>query len=207
METQHRNNLRRSVLADRDGLVPAELEEKSSVIAARLATMPEVASATAVLVYMHFRSEVRTLEVIRWMLAEGKTVAIPLTRPKISRIEAVRIDDPEKEATPGYFGIPEPLPHLVQTQTLNPYDLDLVLVPGSAFDVQGGRLGYGGGYYDRFFSSEATRAVRIGLAFDLQLVEKVPIESHDQLMDFVVTERNTYDCRRNRYAYDSCLSR
>ncbi|MHB8809208.1 MAG: 5-formyltetrahydrofolate cyclo-ligase, partial [Desulfobulbaceae bacterium] len=71
----------------------------------------------------------------------------------------------------------------------------------------GGRLGYGGGYYDRFLALEAPQALRIALAFGLQVVEQVPVEPHDQLMDFVVTEANLYDCRRMRHGQDRRIPR
>lgn len=205
MNTSDRNRLRRTVLAERDRLSAGERRRKSSLITAHLMEMQELMNAATVLVYMHFRSEVRTLELIRQLLAQGKTVAIPTTVTVKSRLLAVRITDPKIQVRPGYCGIPEPLPGLIDNSTCNPDDIDAVIVPGAVFDHCGGRLGYGGGYYDRFLALDAPRAVRVGPAFELQLVDRVPVEPHDQFVDFVVTERKVYDCRRYRHAENSCL--
>jgi 5-formyltetrahydrofolate cyclo-ligase len=83
---------------------------------------------------------------------------------------------------------------------VDPASIDTVLIPGSVFDVTGGRLGYGGGFYDRFLSNSAPQATRIGLAFSRQLVDRVPMEPHDQYMDFLVTEEQIFDCKRFDHA-------
>ncbi|MCW5213519.1 hypothetical protein VU04_11495, partial [Desulfobulbus sp. TB] len=66
------------------------------------------------------------------------------------------------------------------------------------FDPLGGRLGYGGGYYDRFLTQDAPQAQRIGLAYTQQMVEQVPMEPHDQYMDMIITEEQVYQCRKLR---------
>jgi 5-formyltetrahydrofolate cyclo-ligase len=82
------------------------------------------------------------------------------------------------------FGVAEPTGTAVE-----PTSIDVVVVPGLAFDRRGRRLGYGRGYYDRFLTSLAPHAVTIGVAFDLQVVDEVPHESHDVALDLVITER------------------
>ena len=88
---------------------------------------------------------------------------------------------------------------------MDPATIDTVLIPGSVFDPSGGRLGYGGGFYDRFLTEAAPRAIRLGVAFELQLVDQVPMEPHDQYMDILVTEQQIYDCRRIRNEKDSSV--
>lgn len=205
MSDTERNKLRRAVLAERDRLPVAERYRKSSLITSRLLRMPELIHAATVFVYMHFRSEVLTLELIRQLLVLKKNVAVPWTEIGTFRLLAIRITDPENQFRPGYCGIPEPLPSLVEHSACHPDTIDAVIVPGAVFDRSGGRLGYGGGFYDRFLARNAPRAVRISPAYELQLVHRVPLEPHDQCMDFVVTERKIYQCRRNRHAQDSCL--
>lgn len=207
MRNEDRLSLRRRILAERDRISPPALKEWSLAITARVLDLPVLASAPVVFVYMHFRSEVRTDALIRDLLDRGRTVCVPLTLPGQSRLLAVRISDPDHEVAPGYCGIPEPLPHLLESAAISPRDINVVIVPGSVFDPGGGRLGYGGGYYDRFLALEAPAAVRLALAFGLQLVDKVPAEPHDQFMDWVVTEEKPYDCRRNRHAQDSRIPR
>jgi 5-formyltetrahydrofolate cyclo-ligase len=113
---------------------------------------------------------------------------------------AVPITDPARQLQPGCYGILEPTSAQV---VIEPARLDLALVPGSVFDRCGARLGYGGGFYDRFLSQDAPQALRIGLSFEIQLVDQVPTEVHDQFMDILVTEEQLYDCRRIHYAQNS----
>jgi 5-formyltetrahydrofolate cyclo-ligase len=159
------------------------------------------------MLYMHFRSEVQTAGLLAQWLAQGKTVCVPRVLRSESLLLPVRISDPDRDLLPGYCGIPEPAPSLPASSVLPPATIDAVIVPGSVFDPKGGRLGYGGGYYDRFLSRDAPQALRIALAFDLQVVERVPTEAHDQPVDIVVTEHNLYPCRRTRHAQDRRLPR
>ncbi len=200
MNTQNQNSWRHKIIAGRDRLSPAELVEKSGRITRGLFSFKEIRAAHIFFIYLHFRSEVQTLDIVRRCLAEGKTVTVPLTMVGESRLLAVRITDPQNQLEPGYCTIPEPVQSLVPGSVVDPAKIDVVIVPGSVFDRFGGRLGYGGGYYDRFLAQEAANVLRIGLAYELQLVDQVPLEPHDQLMDFIVTEKKIYDCRRLRHA-------
>lgn len=203
----NRNNLRRDILGRRDTLADQDIVAKSEAITNRLLDLRLLLDARLVFSYVHFRSEVRTMELIRLLLARGHDVAVPYTVREQSRLLAVRITDPLRQLQPGYCGILEPGPQVVRQHVCEPGAIDLALVPGSVFDPSGGRLGYGGGYYDRFLGTEAPKAVRVGLAYELQMVAQVPLEQHDQFMDFVLTEKQFYDCGRKRYAPDSRLSR
>ena len=200
MSKEQRNTLRQKVLATRDRLSSLERREKSISISSRVMGLPEVTVAQIVLIYMHFRSEVQTSEIISQMFTANQIVTIPSTCTDISQLVAVKVTNLEQQVTPGYYGIPEPRPELIESSSCDPATIDVVIVPGSVFDRFGGRLGYGGGYYDRLLTNDAPGAVRIGIAFELQLVDRVPVEPHDQFMDFVVTEKNLYDCRSNRHA-------
>ncbi|WP_417915474.1 5-formyltetrahydrofolate cyclo-ligase [Candidatus Electronema sp. JM] len=196
--------LRRAMLAAREQIAPASRAEKSRRIYSLLLAQPEVTAAAHVFVYVHFRSEVETLPLLEHFLAAGKTVSVPLTLRKEKRLLAVRITEPDSQLAPGCFGILEPTAAQAEQAAVNPAEIDLAVVPGSVFDRLGGRLGYGGGYYDRFLNQDAPQALRAALAYELQLADHaVPLEAHDQLMDILVTEEQCYDCRRNRDAQDS----
>jgi len=95
---------------------------------------------------------------------------------------------------PGAYGIMEPDEGLCEE--IDPSTIDVVMVPGSVFDRKGGRYGYGGGYYDRFLSMKARQALRIALAFSFQVLEDIPLRSHDELMDFIVTEKEVIECEK-----------
>lgn len=200
-----RNTLRKQRLMARDQLEPSVRREKSRRICQLLTGHPLINSAGHLFIYVHFRSEVETAELIRHLIAAGKTISVPVTRLDESRLLAVQVKDIDRQLVKGCYGILEPGPELIARATVSPETIDAALIPGSVFDLNGGRLGYGGGYYDRFLSRDAAGASRIGLAFETQLVERVPMQPHDQYMDELVTEKQIYDCRRIRNAQDSCV--
>ncbi|MFW2367910.1 MAG: 5-formyltetrahydrofolate cyclo-ligase [Desulforhopalus sp.] len=180
--------LRNSILRKRDNLEKSEIEAKSRLIQDRLLQMPEVAEAKILFVYISFRSEVATLDLVDKLIEMGKTVTVPITRVAAKRLDAVKITDRAKDLEPGYCNIPEPTEILCTEKSIDPKLIETIILPGSVFDLRGGRFGYGGGFYDRFVS-QVENAVRIGLAFDLQIVDKAPLQDHDELLDLVVTEK------------------
>lgn len=134
-----------------------------------------------------------TLSIIKRRLAEERPVLLPKTLINEKRLAVYRISSMD-DLAPGSYGILEPTESKVQE--VHPADIDLVLVPGSVFDRRGGRYGYGGGFYDRFLSQEAPGALRIALAFSFQVFDNIFLQSHDQLMDYIVTEREIIRCSR-----------
>lgn len=201
----NQNSLRKSFLTARDHQKPDQRWEKNTRILSRLLEEPLITAAKHLFVYVGFRSEVATSRLIDTCIKAGKTVSAPVTLVKESRMLAVRLTDPTSQLEPGCFGIPEPTREQIEQATLDPADIDLVLVPGSVFDRNGGRIGYGGGFYDRFLSRDAPQATRFALAYELQMVEQVPMEVHDQYMDRIITEEQIYDCRRIRDAQNSSV--
>jgi len=191
--TNKRNTMRKEILAARDTLPAEERQQKSRAISERLRALPEFAGAHNIFAYVSFRSEVETLPLIAHCLSRGVMVSVPLTLVKEHRLLPYAITDPDRDLIPGYCGILEPRQTL---PLVEPASLEVVLTPGSVFDVKGGRLGYGGGYYDRFLQTAAPQALRLGLAFDLQVVAAVPLESHDQQLDYLITESRTIHLRR-----------
>ncbi len=185
-EKGRRDVLRQEVLARRDQLPAQEWREKSRALALRLGSLGCFNQARAILFFVSFRSEADTFFLIRQALENGVQVAAPLTVSRDKELKIFVIRDLENDLVPGYQGILEPDPR--RCPQLDPALLDLVIVPGSVFDRQGGRMGYGGGYYDRFLANRAPQAVRVGVCFDLQLVDKVAMAAHDQYLDYVVTE-------------------
>ncbi len=193
-----RNQLRQEQLAQRDLLSPVQRQQKSQQIQGQVQEHSVIRHARHLLIYVHFRSEVETLALIAHCLATGKIVAVPLTLCKESRLLAVQITDPATQLEPGCFGILEPSKEQTAQATVDPAEIDVILVPGSVFDPLGGRMGYGGGYYDRFLTQDAPQAQRIGLAYTQQIVEQIPMEPHDQYMDIIITEQQVYQCRQLR---------
>ncbi len=195
-----RDRLRQEILARRDGLAEQERQEKSVALASRLAGLDCFSQARTILFFVSFRSEVDTLMVMRQALLRGVQVAVPLTLTREKELNVFAVTDVDADLVPGYQGIREPDPR--RCHKLAPSSLDLVIVPGSVFDRRGARMGYGGGYYDRFLANRAPQARRVGICFDLQLVDEVPMAAHDQYLDFVVTESQVVHCDRSAQLRD-----
>lgn len=145
--------------------------------------------AKTVFIYVDFRSEVQTRDLILKMHEMGKKVVVPVTLLEDRDLLPVYINDVEKDLAPGYASIPEPVEAIRETQRVSPASLDIVFLPGSVFDERGGRMGYGGGFYDRFVSCKAPQALRIGLAYEQQMVKEAPLQDHDERMDMIITEK------------------
>lgn len=178
------SDLRRETIFERDKLSIDEISEKSKKIIDLLKNIPEFNQSKLPLIYVSFRSEVFTHDLIKERLNTKKRLAVPLTVSSEKKIIPYEIYD-FLLLKKGYFGIPEPDPSL--EKPVSPIDIDCVIVPGSVFDRKGGRYGYGGGFYDRFFM-ECPKAIKIALAFDLQLKNFIPLKDHDVKMHIIVTE-------------------
>ena len=188
--SSERGRLRKTILARRDLVPPATRLAHSERITAALLADPVFRQKKIVCIYCHFRSEVQTALLIDHCLDRGKTVCVPVCMPHEAGMAAVAITDPTADLAPGYQGIPEPLPLLARTRTVEPAAIEAAVIPGTVFDRNGHRLGYGMGFYDRFLVL-APRAIRIGLAFSCQMVEHLPVREHDIPMDMVLTEEET----------------
>jgi 5-formyltetrahydrofolate cyclo-ligase len=186
-----KRELRERVLAAREALDPAWRAQASQAIASRIAGMDGFAKAQLLLVTLPFRSEWNAALVVLHALAVGKIVAAPRVDAPARMLRAYRIDDLARDIEAGFRGIPEPRASCAEVALER---IDWVLVPGVAFDANGGRLGYGGGYYDRLLPFVAPDAPRVGAAFEMQIVDAVPTAPHDIGMDFVVTEQRTLHC-------------
>lgn len=170
---------RREALPDKDTL--------SRRIIGRLVSLPEYQSATTVLFYVDVRGEVRTRWFFPEMLASGKQLVVPYCVGQ--ELELFRLLD-LSELLPGRFGILEPDPQLRNRpdRRVVPDELELLIVPGVAFDREGRRIGHGFGFYDRLLASVRPGSLKIGLAFECQIVPEVPMEPHDRTLDKIVTE-------------------
>jgi len=176
--------LRRRALAARDALPGAERARLSALVCARAAALPELVAAATIMLFASFRSEVETAALFWWALKAGKTVCAPrVLAPRL--MAAYLIADPEADLVPGAWGIPEPREGLVEVP---PERMDVVVVPGAAFDAAGRRCGYGGGFYDAYLARTRPGIPWVALAFEGQLVDELPCEPHDLAVGAIVTE-------------------
>jgi 5-formyltetrahydrofolate cyclo-ligase len=185
---QAKRALRRAVLAERDSLPADERSAGSEAIAERFLELPEVADARTVLGFWSFGSEVDTAPLIAGLRSRGTTVALP----RIEGRDAVPVVvTPGAAMTETSFGAMEP----VEGRVLEVVELDLIVVPGVAFDRSCDRVGYGGGYYDRLLGMRREGAAAIAIAFSIQIVDGVPTGAIDRRIDGVVTELELIRCR------------
>jgi len=172
--------------ADKDGV--------SGVIVNRFMSLPEYSAAQTVMFYIDVRDEVRTRHALPDAILGMKRIVIPYCVD--GELELFHLESMD-ELEVGMYKILEPKADLrsVAAKRLQPQDLDLVMVPGVAFDRQGGRTGHGKGYYDKLLEHARADAPLIALAFECQLFPEIPCGSHDIYMDKVVTELDVYPGR------------
>ncbi|HIK01520.1 TPA: 5-formyltetrahydrofolate cyclo-ligase [archaeon] len=185
-----KKNLRKKHLLKRSEIPIPSVLKKSEVIGEKLLQLQEISESSKIMLYSSLESEVDTAVIIRFCLKSGKEVYLPRTDIKTRKMEAVRIKKFPDEVESASFGILEPKKELPACESIR--EIDLVIVPGVAFDESGNRLGYGFGFYDRFLAE--IRAPKIGLSFESHILDIVPTESHDIKVDKIVTELRVIDC-------------
>jgi len=188
--------LRKQALKRRDALPEEEREEKSRRIAEAVSKLPEFRAAHTVLLFASYSSEVDTWPLICQALDAGKTVALPRVEEDGWTLSIRRVRDLGKDLQLSRWGIMEPEEHC---QLIELDKLDFVLVPGVAFDEQGRRLGYGGGFYDNLLRSLAAGddgPALVAIAFEMQVVAKVPGDRSDVPIPLIVTEQRTINTLR-----------
>jgi len=200
-----RTRIRRRFLAQRDAIPPAERATWSERIIQSLVSLPIFQEKHFFFIYCHFRSEVETTILVSSCWAQGKTVSVPLSQPEHSQMLAIILTETGHDLAPGYKGIPEPVPPWEQDRIMPPVSIEAAIIPGAVFDRYGHRLGYGGGFYDRFLAQAAPQAIRIGLAYSCQVVDQLPSLPHDIPMDLVITEQEVLTWSRGSCATNSRL--
>jgi len=180
-----KNRLRAAIRRHVAALSADERRAASDSIARRVLALAAFCQARAVMLFASMPDEVDTSAIIAGALAAGKRVGLPRCRPGGHELDVIEIADPAADPAPGRYGIPEPVGDCL----IPPADLDLVLVPGRAFDRSGNRLGRGAAYYDRFLAGAAARALRCAVCFEGQLLPTVPHDAHDVPVHVIVTDK------------------
>ena len=182
----NKNDIRKQILKSRDELDYEISIEKSRKAAENVVKSDIFAKAENIMVFSSFRSEIGTIDIINAIFANRKKLFMPLSLMETNEIVTcliLSLDDLEL----GNYGILEPKKKSIFIGDSK--ELDLIIVPGAAFDMNGHRIGYGAGYYDRLLSRPDIKAVSIGLCFDMQIVPYVPTSKHDISLDYLVTEK------------------
>ena len=185
--------IRKASLARRDALTKNEIEEKSRLIFERLVELQSYKDAENILVYVSMRSEVMTRDIILDALANAKKVFCPKVTDKANGImDFVRISSLE-DLKEGCFGISEP-DIGEDSELFDPHDLGktLMIMPGAAFDRENNRIGYGGGFYDRFLRTDASYET-IALAFECQIIDElIEADEFDVKPTVLLTEEREF---------------
>lgn len=187
-----KQRIRKKVLEGRKALPEKWILAKSHLIAERLFELPKFKRSHTVMFYVSQGSEVNTHQMIKDALQGGRRVAVPVSRSEGRKLLPVIILDLDRELSPGSRGVLEPV--LKKERILDPAEIDLVILPGVAFDIRGNRLGRGHAYYDNFLKETPPKVAKIALAFERQIVHNIPPAPHDVPVDKVVTEKRVIDC-------------
>jgi 5-formyltetrahydrofolate cyclo-ligase len=171
------------VKALREGLSKEEKEKKDFTIYNKVINSKEYEEASCIFIYVSYQNEVDTHEIIKTALGQGKTICVPKIISLKEGMKVLQIKD-FNELKPSAYGILEPTQDLEENEVIP----DLVYTPGVAFDLKGGRIGYGGGFYDRFLKDLKADVPKIALAYSFQIFDSVPMDETDQRVDCVISE-------------------
>ena len=184
--------LRKEFSARRASISPEDKRFWDEEIYKRLVSFQPLRDASIVMTYMSFRNEVDTWKLVHYLLEHGIRVCIPRTDIISVNLTASEIFDPHSDLHPGLFKVPEPRPE--KLLPVNIREIDLHIIPGIVFDKSGHRIGYSRGFYDRYLADSPHSALLIGLAYDFQIVDKIPSEAWDIPVHHIISEKRVVDC-------------
>jgi 5-formyltetrahydrofolate cyclo-ligase len=187
-----KKSIRETAHANRNA--QAEKDTISRQICEQFVALDEFARSQTVMVYIDVRSEVRTRHNLPEMLASGKRIVVPYCVEGL--LDLFLLENMEELAI-GMYKILEPKPELreLPAKRVDVSELDLIMVPGVAFDARGGRMGHGFGYYDKLLEHARAETPLVALAFECQMFPEIPTQAHDIFMDKIITERAVYQGR------------
>jgi 5-formyltetrahydrofolate cyclo-ligase len=171
-------------------MINQNASDKSKEIVDKLKLMKEYEECKTVFIYMDFKNEVKTLDLIRVMIKEKKRVIIPYTDVLNTVIIPVELKDLDKDLKISPYGYLEPKEEKIIP--VEPAEFDLIIVPGVVFDKKFNRIGFGKGYYDRILAKKRNDVKAIAIAYEFQVLDEIPSEEHDIKMDIIITEKNIY---------------
>lgn len=183
-----KDNLRRFMKEKLAELSDSERQKISKRIHQELFKLESWKSSKKIGIYLSFKSEWDTREIINKAWDEGKKVMVPKTLPKSKGMDFYQINN-YNDLERGHFGIQEPI--ISETICTNKKEIDLLIVPGLVFSQKGYRIGFGGGYYDRYL--EDFKSETLSLAWSEQILEKIPVNSYDIAVDKLLTEQGIYN--------------
>lgn len=179
--------LRKAIFAERDTQPREVIAEKSKAIQEKLFQLEEFKKSKTVMIYTAMRGEVETKGIFEEARQQGKKVVVPISQLADRSLLLSELRDYDNELYIATFDVPEPKAEFVRP--VEHSEVDIVIVPGVGFDVHGNRLGYGGGFYDRFLAGLRRDVSAVAICYELQLRNDLVAEEHDLPMDWVITEK------------------
>jgi 5-formyltetrahydrofolate cyclo-ligase len=182
-----KNDFRKKIIELRKKQPIDFISRSSKEIISTLLSLDEVKNASTIMLYLDFNNEVQTDYLVNTLINLGKKVLIPITMKNSKTLIPSEIKDLDIELKIGTFGVREPKEEYIRVNSID--SIDVLIVPAVAFDINKYRLGYGGGFYDRFIEKLRSDTLTVGLAFEFQVFDFIPKESHDAQLDFIITEK------------------
>lgn len=186
-------NLRKTMLNKRNELNSELVELAGEKLLQKLIDMDALRAESCIFTYVDMNNELSTHRILNYCFEHNIRVCVPKVVPdgNTKVMKPYLIDNLDSDLARGTFGVMEPTfsDEVAKTREVFINDIDVVLVPGLAFDEMGNRIGYGGGYYDKFFAQlhKKGKPLKVGICYDFQVIDKIQGENHDVPMDLVIS--------------------
>lgn len=181
----NKKTIRKEIIAKRDSLGQEAKKAMDDSIFNKVIKLKEYLKAESIFIFISFGSEVDTHRIINDALSRGKRVAVPRIN-KATKAMEIKLIKSLDNLRPALYGILEPEE---EAESIGANELGMIFMPGVAFDLEGGRIGYGGGYYDKFLCDAKESIPRIALAYELQIMDNLPLEPFDKRIHGLITEK------------------
>ncbi|MDL1982838.1 MAG: 5-formyltetrahydrofolate cyclo-ligase [Deltaproteobacteria bacterium] len=183
---EKKQGIRNNIATILENLSDKEIAKKTKQVEDNLFEFANFLEAKIVLLYVDNKTELKSGNIIKRCFDHNKIVILPAFDIKKHKIKLMKVDDPDNDLITGPKGILEPD---INRCKIVPVDcIDLAIIPGVAFDEKGGRIGTGEGYYDRFIPKLSATTRKVALALECQIIQQVPVESHDKHVDIIITD-------------------
>jgi 5-formyltetrahydrofolate cyclo-ligase len=183
---EKKSEIRSDIAAMIDSLSESELSEKYQRIEDRLFEFANFLESKIVLLYLNCSHEVRSRAIVERCLEQKKIPILPAFNPAKHTMDLIKIDNLATDLKPGPRGVPEPDKSRCKAVPIE--RIDIAIIPGIAFDEKGARIGTGKGYYDRLIPKLPITTRKVSLALEGQIIQQVPMESHDKHVDIIITD-------------------
>lgn len=181
-----KNELRQHYLEKRSKIPFEKINKWSKKINERFLSLKDLETAQKIMSYISMRKEVNTYPLLKTLIENGFKLYLPYTLKKEGTLGTAQINNLDLDLQAGVFGVQEPKRELRNKKV--PGDLDIIIVPGAVFNKAGYRIGYGGGYYDKFLAEHAQGALKVAFAYEEFIIDDFPVEDHDIAVDMIITQ-------------------